>query len=147
MLKLKTFTALFMMLLVTSVTFGQSSEKILVKAFNLQGNKSVVLDLDGGVEVQEWNENYLRVQMTVEIDNDNEAMLKSLMKVGRYNLKGAANNGSFEITMPNTQKTVTVGGRELKETFSYVVYAPKNVDVSNKSEASAAVEGVWNAFR
>ncbi len=137
---MKTITTTLLMLLMTTISFGQNAEKILVKAFNLQGNNAVVLNLDGNSEVETWNENYVRVQMTIGIENGSEGMLKSLIKVGRYNLKGTASASGFEITMPNIAKKVTVGGQELNETFSYVVYAPKNVSVQNLNEASASVE-------
>ena len=87
-----------------------------------------------------WNENYVRVQMTIEIENGSEGMLKSLIKVGRYNLTGTESANGFEITMPNIVKKVTVGGQELNEKFSYIVYAPKGVSVQNLNEASASVE-------
>jgi len=46
---------LFLFLLVSTTMFGQSkTEKTLVKSFNLKGNNTVTLDLDGDIEVQEW---------------------------------------------------------------------------------------------
>lgn len=137
---MKTITTLMLMLLMTTISFGQNAEKILVKAFNLQGNNAVTLNLDGNTEVETWNENYVRVQMTIGIENGSEGMLKSLIKVGRYNLKGTTTTDGFEITMPNIAKKVTVGGQELNEKFSYIVYAPQDVSVQNVNEASASVE-------
>ena len=137
---MKTITTLMLMLLMTTISFGQNAEKILVKAFNLKGNNAVVLNLDGNTEVETWNENYVRVQMTIGIENGSEGMLKSLIKVGRYNLTGTATADGFEITMPNIAKKVTVGGQELNEKFSYIVYAPQKVSVQSLDEASASVE-------
>lgn len=141
MTKFNSFSATLMLMLFTSVSFAQNNaEKILVKAFNLQGNNTVVLDLDGATEVENWNENYLRIQMTIGVENGSDAMLKSLIKVGRYNLQGETGAGGFEITMPNIERTVKVGGQELVENFSYTVFAPKNVSVENINAASAALE-------
>lgn len=137
---MKTITTTMLMLLMTTISFGQNAEKILVKAFNLQGNNAVVLNLDGNTEVETWNENYVRVQMTIGLENGSEGMLKSLIKVGRYNLTGTDGAKGFEITMPNIAKKVSVGGQELTEKFSYIVYAPQKVTVENLNEASALVE-------
>ncbi|MGK0366361.1 MAG: hypothetical protein ACI85O_003434 [Saprospiraceae bacterium] len=137
---MKTITTTMLVLLMTTISFGQNAEKILVKAFNLQGNNAVVLNLDGNSEVETWNENYVRVQMTIGIENGSEGMLKSLIKVGRYNLTGTETTDGFEINMPNIVKKVTVGGQELIESFSYIVYTPQKVTVENLNETSAAVE-------
>lgn len=140
MMKFKFISASFILLLLTNVSFGQNAEKILVKSFNLQGNKTVVLDLEGNTTVENWNENYLRIQMTIGIENGSDAMLKSLIKAGRYNLKGESAASGFEVQMPNIEKTVTVGGRALEEQYSFVIFAPQNVSVENINEASAALE-------
>ncbi len=140
MTNMKNLLSAVLILLVTTVTFGQNAETILVKAFNLKGNNTVALDLNGTVETETWSENYLRIQMTVSLDNGSQAMLKSLIKAGRYNLQGAATDAGFAVDMPNIERTVTVGGKELIEKYSFTVFAPSKVSVSNLSEASAAAE-------
>ena len=139
MTTVKTFISVILLTLVTTVTYGQNAEKILVKAFNLKGNNAVLLDLEGTTETEMWNENYLRIQMTVNIENGSDAMLKSLIKAGRYNLKGTETTAGYEIEMPNLERTVTVGGKELVEKYSFTVFTPSNVSVKNLNEASASV--------
>lgn len=139
MLKMKITLTTFLLMLVTTISFGQNAEKILVKAFNLQGQNAVVLNLAGNTEVETWNENYVRVQMTIGLKNGSDATLNGLIKARRYNLTGVVGSGGFEIAMPNVAKKVTIGGQELQEVFSYTVYAPNNVSVENINEASASV--------
>lgn len=139
MTTVKTFISVILLTLVTTVTYGQNAEKILVKAFNLKGNNAVLLDLEGTTETEMWNENYLRIQMTVNIENGSDAMLKSLIKAGRYNLKGTETTAGYEIEMPNLERTVTVGGKELVEKYSFTVFTPSDVSVKNLNEASASV--------
>lgn len=132
----KTFTTLFSLLIVTSVLFGQEVEKTLVKSFNLQGNQVVVLDLEGVVEVKTWSNDIMRVQMTISQKNTSEAILKSLVKAGRYNLKSVVEHDALKVTAPDIQREVKIGGKLLEDTVSYVVFAPENVLVKKAADVS-----------
>ncbi|MGB1120714.1 MAG: hypothetical protein ACPG3Z_01880, partial [Saprospiraceae bacterium] len=87
------------LILATSFTYGQT-EKTVVKTFNLQGSTSVVLDLNGDVEVQEWSESTLRIHMNIKLENSNVHMLKYLLTQGRYNLKLDNTDAGVMITSP-----------------------------------------------
>ena len=76
-----------LLVFVSSMTYGQQVEKTLVKSFNLEGNQQVALQMDGPIEVRTWNNNFLRVQMQVTLREGSEALLKSLVQAGRYNLR------------------------------------------------------------
>ena len=117
---------------------GQQAEKTLVKSFNLKGNQFVLLDLDGNVEVKEWNNGLMRVQITVALENGTEAMLKSLVQAGRYNLKGDDTSGEFKVVAPGLQRKVTVRGHELVENISYTIFAPEKVNVRLNNQASTS---------
>lgn len=146
MLNYRNIPTLLLMLLVTTVSFSQNTEKTLVRAFNLQGKNSVVLDLKGDIEVENWSKDYLRIQMTTNLENGSSAMLKSLIMAGRYNLKGRSTTDGFEITMPNIEKTIKVKGQELVERCSYIIFAPKNVSVEQLNQASVSVEVPLSEF-
>ncbi|RMG85812.1 MAG: hypothetical protein D6714_05290 [Bacteroidetes bacterium] len=131
------------LLLSTAITtlHGQS-EKTLVKSFNLNGNQFVLLDLEGNVDVKTWKGDLMRIQITVALENGTEAMLKSLVQAGRYNLKGDDATGEFVVTAPGLQRKVTVRGKELVENISYTVFAPENVTVRLNDSASTSKEDV-----
>ena len=78
----------------------------------------------------------MRVQMTISQENTSEAILKSLIKAGRYNLKSEAAEDGLKIVAPNLQREVTIRGKLLEDTVSYVVFAPENVLVKKANETS-----------
>lgn len=125
-----------LLLLTTSILIGQQAEKTLVKAFNLKGTQIVEMQLDGSIEVQTWNNNIMRIQLNIQLDNGSTAILKSLIKAGRYNLKGIEKNGDFIITAPGLGREVKIGGKALVDAVSYQVFVPKNVQVILPDEAS-----------
>lgn len=132
----KTFHTTVFLLCTALMCFGQQTEKILVKSFNLEGNQVVLLDLAGNVEVQSWNNDILRIQMTISLETGSDAMLKSLIQAGRYNLKSHIDEEAYNVLTPGMDKQITVRGKELKESLSFVVYAPENVLVKLKEGGS-----------
>lgn len=118
-----------LLLFVSFITYGQQVEKTLVKSFNLQGNQVVTLQMDGPIEVKTWNNNFLRVQMQVTLKEGSEALLKSLVQAGRYNLRYEMDGEAYTVLAPQLGLEVKVGGKPLQDVVSYLVYAPENVIV------------------
>ena len=136
---LKAFLTIFTLIFAITIATSQS-EKTLVKSFNLKGMQVVVLDLDGEVEVREWKNSIMRVQLTIMIERGNDSMLKSLVRAGRYNLYSEVSDEDFKIFAPGTKKEMRVSGQNLNEDITYIVYAPENVIVKMAGEASTDVE-------
>lgn len=118
-------------------TFGQSAERTLVKSFNLQGQDQVTLNLDGPVEVQEWAQKTVRVQMIINLHNRPDSFLKGMITAGRYNLLSDLDDNGLVINQPGLQKTVRLKSGELKESLSFIVYSPENVHVTINNAASS----------
>ena len=136
MKKLVAIINIGLLLLVTTSSYSQTRvEKTLVKSFNLKGNDVVVLDLEGEVEVREWKNDIMRVQMTINLDEGTSSMLKTLIQVGRYNLV-SKDQEEFLIYAPAMNKEIKVRGKVLKENIVYTVFAPENVTVKMAGEAS-----------
>ncbi len=132
MLQSKILSAAIPFLLAASLLTAQTSvEKNLVKSFNLQGEQLVMVDLPGPVAIQTWDQDLMRVQLTVRLSNGSENLLKSLVMAGRYNLKGEVTADGFLISCPGLAKTVTVQGQELEESFEFSVWLPKKVTAKN----------------
>lgn len=138
--------ALSFLLFGTTFLSAQGVEKILVKSFNLQGNKVVSLKLDGNVEVQEWNNPIMRVQMNISLPTGSNAMLKSLIQAGRYNLKSKTTDENYLVYAPSMQKEVTIRGEKLQEQLSFVVYAPADVIIKLEDTTTAAKETIDKVF-
>ena len=139
MKSLKAFLTIFTLIFAIAIASSQS-EKTLVKSFNLKGMQVVVLDLDGEIEVKEWNKPIMRIQLTIVIEKGNESTLKSLVRAGRYNLYSKVTDEDFEIFAPGTKKEMKISGQDLNENITYTVYAPENVIVKMAGEASTDVE-------
>jgi len=137
---LKTLNTALLTLLITSLCFGQVAEKTLVKSFNLKGDKALLLDLKGDVDVQEWNGDLVRIQINLALENGTAAMLKSLIIAGRYNLKGENKGGELIVSAPGMLKEVKLRGKKLMEDISYTIFAPSDVMVRIADESSTKLE-------
>ncbi len=130
-----------LLLLVTTMSYSQTLvEKTLVKSFNLKGKEVVVLDLNGEVEVKEWKNDIMRVQMQIQLKDGSSSMLKSLIQVGRYNLSSETNENDFKVFAPAMKKEIKVRGKVLKENIVYTIFAPKDVIVKMAGEASTSLK-------
>jgi hypothetical protein len=125
---LHTLATTVLLLFVSFTVFGQQAvEKTLVKSFNLGGTQTVALDIDAPVQIQESNNNLLRVQMKIRLENGSEALLKSLVRAGRYNLKHEiTEEGTYKIFAPDLGMEVKIGGKPLQDQVSFVISKPKN---------------------
>lgn len=131
----QTFTILS--LGIASLAFAQSAEKTLVKSFPLEA-KTVSLDLTGAMEVKTWESDLLRVQMTITLHNGSEAVLKSLISAGRYNLVAKVENGQTIISLPGRAREVQIGGKALQDDVTFIIYAPKNASVKSATAISTS---------
>ena len=69
-------------------------------------------------------------------------MLKSLVQIGRYNLKSSDEDRGLVVSAPNLARQITVRGNEIKENISYIIYKPENVEIQLLNEASSSKESV-----
>jgi hypothetical protein len=132
-----------LLLFVSFVLQGQQlAEKTLVKSFNLGGAQTVALNVDAPVEIRESDSDLLRVQMKITIQNGSDALLKSLVRAGRYNLKHElAEDGTYQITAPALNMPVKIGGKPLADQVTLTIIKPRNVVLSTP-EAEKATEEV-----
>jgi len=140
MKNLKTSAALFIGLIVAASSIAQTAEKSLVKSFSLLGNQTLVIDLDGPVEVQTWSSKNVRVQMDIELMNRPVTFLKGMIIAGRYNLKSSQTEEGLLINAPGMEREVKLKGDPLQEKLAFVVYAPEDVQVIMANEASSSIE-------
>ena len=139
---MKKLLIFIILILVTSFVYGQA-ERTVVKTFNLEGSTSVIVNLNGDVEVQEWSESTLRVHMNIKLENSNVHMLKYLLTQGRYNLKLEQTDAGTTMTSPGRAKDVVINkeGDTLSETVTYTIFVPQNVstEIMNKKEVGSNV--------
>ncbi len=110
---------MFFLVFYSQIVFSQS-EKSFIKSFVAEST-NISVDLDGIKEINEWNENFIRVQVTVGISNFNEDILKRLIALGRYSIESITREGEMMLIMPKLLKKITVKGVLLNEYLSYEV--------------------------
>jgi hypothetical protein len=131
---------LFVILLALPVAASaQSAEKTYSKSFNTEGKGTIRFNLPGAIDLKIWETPTIRISMTVSIPSGNNAMLGELANVGRYNLVSKPEGEVLGIAMPNMQKQIRVKGEELRETFSFVVFVPKDLKIEMPNADTYAV--------
>ena len=134
---LKMFTILIPLLGAATIVCGQQAEKTLVKSFNLKGKQVLLLDLEGDVEVQHWKSETLRVEMSIGIEKGSNAMLKSLITAGRYNLRSQVEEDVLKVYAPGMERDVKIKGSKLDEKITFIVNVPEDIIVKMGDEASS----------
>lgn len=122
------------MLSVAQSTVG----KTFSKTFNTEDKGTIKLDLPGNVDLKIWNSPTIRVEISVSLANGNNSMVNELATVGRYNITSATEGDVLRILMPNIQKQIKVKGEVLRETLTYVVFAPKDLKIIVPNVATLA---------
>jgi len=124
-----------------SISVAQQAQKTLLKTFNVNGHQQVVLNVEGNVDVEKWNEPTVRVQMHITYNNASVHVMKYLISKGRYNLKSVSTADGFEISNPNAGKDVKISkeGKLLSETITYKVFVPENMSVIVADESQASI--------
>ena len=137
------YSIAFCLLVSINLIGQQQAEKTLVKGFNLAGSNVVLLDVapESDVVVKEWSQEQMRVIMTVSLGNGSDQMLKSLVKVGRYNLDSSIEPDRLKVFLPGLERNVKLrSGGELIEILKFEIYAPANVLVNTRTMDAVAEE-------
>ncbi|MFK8100878.1 MAG: hypothetical protein AB8G15_00065 [Saprospiraceae bacterium] len=143
MKNLSTVLIILASLLMSTASFAQTeAQKTLVKSFNLKGNDVVVLDIPGEIEVTEWDKEIMRIQIKVAISGGSNTMLKSLVRVGRYNLRSKTNEEGFYVYAPDLQKQIKLKSGKLVEVISYEVFVPRGVTVQGATDEATSSANV-----
>ncbi len=132
----KYFLSCLLSICTISLMWGQEAEKTFVQSFNLQGKKVIYADLNGDVQVQEWNNSVVRVQMNVKLDNATNSMLKGLATTGRYVIRPQLGLDGVTVSTPGLEKMVKYGGAKIEENVVYTIFVPSDVEVQMKGESS-----------
>lgn len=138
-----TTSSTFLIALLAAATplSAQTAAKTFNKTFNTDGQGTITLDLPGTIDVKTWDNTTVRIEISVSLPSGNNAMLSELATVGRYNLISKSTLTQLLITAPNMAKQVRVKGEIIKETLTFVVFAPKDLKIEvHNTEALAEVK-------
>ncbi|WP_264788760.1 hypothetical protein [Aureispira anguillae] len=134
----KIFTSLIFVFSLVVLTNAQLT-KTLSKSVDLEETHTAYIMLPGNVTVTEWEEKYLRVTTTLDVENMGESIVKRLMIIGRYNLEAKKDKYGkmMVLTMPNTTNFVTIKGVDLIERYSFEVNVPKGYNILVKEGSNS----------
>lgn len=125
-------------LLFTAAAAAQPIGKTLVKSFNLETLQTVFFSVDAPVQASEWDKTYMRVQISIELESGSDALLKSLVSAGRYNLTPTVEEGRYIVTAPNLGREVKIGGKLLTEKLSFTIDMPRGTSIEGPGLEVAA---------
>ncbi len=110
-------------------TISAQIQKTLVKSYNLNGAKIVVLDLKAEVNFKTSDNAALRLETDINLKNGNLSLFQVLQAKKRYDLQLNNDGTTFRLSAPDLE-TVKFGGQELQENIVYNVFVPDNVKAS-----------------
>lgn len=113
------------------VTTSGQVIKVLSRSIDLENTHTMYVMLPGAVTTTEWEEDYLRVTTTIQVDNITESVVKRLMVIGRYNLETKTDKykNRMVLTMPNAANYISIKGVGLVEEYKFEVNVPKGYTI------------------
>jgi hypothetical protein len=123
--------------------------KTLSRSVDLGTTKTIYILLPGPVEVNEWEEDYLRVTTTLVVENMDENIVKRLIMIGRYGLESKTDKYGklMALNMPNVANFVTVKGVDLEEFYTFEINVPKDHEVIIKEDFNPKAAQPQNSFK
>lgn len=142
-----TYISLLLIAAISVTTYGQTTERTLVKSFSATGVTEVHFDMDVPVEVISTNGNLIRVKMLISLEGGSDKMLKTLVLARRYDLRSKKDEDKLIIYAPALDRKVTISGKEVIENIRLEVDVPPNLVVTQKDIPSLANEDLQDGMK
>jgi hypothetical protein len=113
-------------------------QKNIVKSYQHDGAKLVTLAVEGEVEIEEWDEEIVRLVTSIDAVNFNAATLKALTEAGRYTASSKNVDGNFILTMLKAQKELILRGIKIEEKYRFKIFVPRGTTVEQVTYADVA---------
>jgi hypothetical protein len=137
---MKRFTFVASLLLICTSAYSQA-QKNMVKSYPFSNASSILLAVDGSVEIVEWDQKLVRLVTTIDALNFNEATLKALADAGRYSCSYTnSNDGAMILTMLKAQRSLTIRNVLIKEQYQFKIFVPKGVVVEQVNYVDVAAQ-------
>ena len=127
MKSLKITLVSFFSLILIVPQFGQSTERTLVKSFNVKDVETIHFNIEGDVEVKTWSKDLMRIEMKISLENGTDRLLKSMVVANRFNLDSEMSEGEMTIFASSLENRITIGGKEIQEKITYTVNVPESI--------------------
>jgi hypothetical protein len=112
--------------LLTCNLFAQNGKsRTMVTSLDYHAENTVLFDLNGKVDIKEWEKNYIRVVASITTNLQNEGTLDVIAGSDRYFVDTREDRFQrVTITNPYMDKIITINGKPLREQIQYEVYVP-----------------------
>lgn len=125
---MKKLLSFFPVFLVASLTLSSAAQQppllTLVNSMVSFDATEIVLHLDGNVDINYWNKDYLKIEMDVESSNLTREQLRSLVKLGYLNVKTIGSANGVAVCMPTEVIPITVNGVKPVYRLSFRLFVP-----------------------
>lgn len=135
---MKQFISTTIFLLFCVVAIQAQVQKNIVKSYQHDGAKLITLAVEGQVEIEEWDEEIVRLVTSIDAVNFNAATLKALTEAGRYTASSKNVNGNFILTMLKAQKEIILRGTKIEEKYRFKLFVPRGTTVEQVTYADVA---------
>ena len=112
-----------------SMSVSAQSQKSFIKSIEMNAS-SIELQLPGEVTAKEWDKDFVRITVSVDLLNSSEEILKRLASVGRYELQSREEGGVLIIELPKMAQVVAIKGTTLQEVLKFEVMYPQNASIN-----------------
>ena len=100
---------------------------MLVKSFPAQNQKFVSFNLTDQVSLEQWDKDFIRIEISITADNISEKILKRLIMLGRYEVSVDREKLEMTLSMPKTKHVIMISGENLEESLSFKISVPKGM--------------------
>ena len=128
---------IIVVLLVTTALVLNAQDITTIKSFPLKGNTHTVMNTsEATTSIEEWNEDFIRIQTEIFDSNISKSLLAKLMKAGFFNLTSTQTDGGLLIDFPNKSKEVMISGKKLIYRIEYKIFIPfkHTIEVKNTKD-------------
>jgi hypothetical protein len=132
---MKILFTILILAFVNTFAFSQT-EKTLTKSVAVNETHTAFVILPGDVALTEWNESFIRITTTINVENMSENIIKRLLVLGRYSVETKEDKFGkmIVIKMPKVYHNIAVKGVQLIETYSFRINVPSGYKVVVKED-------------
>ncbi len=131
----------FISLLTTRNAAQDSPLLHLVSDVASTGATQITLHVDAAIEVAQWANDYLKVEIQVMQSNLNRAQLKSLATMGFFKVEAFGNAANLVLNMPGQLLPVQVNGMKPANEMTFKITVPRYATVTRYGEPTNLLVG------
>ena len=127
-------------LILSTANFAQESFELnLVTSIKSENASTIQLNLEGKIETEYWDKEYISVEIMVDDNIDKYHISSHLAKENRFKLVTIKDGDHLFVTMPNRRKFVTVNRKPYYDNLTFKLLIPEYTKVSKNGLGNALI--------